>query len=70
MRDMGEVQLPLGMQITCDSENDPVCVSLESYRFVLGRFGMGHCEPVSTPEFGPELSMKQPEEILLNEEET
>ncbi|CAB1120117.1 unnamed protein product [Ectocarpus sp. CCAP 1310/34] len=35
---------------------------------ILDRFGMGSCKPLSTAGFGPELSVKQPEETLLNAE--
>ena len=31
---------------------------------------MSDCKPTSTPGYGPELSNKQPEDTLLNEEET
>ena len=31
---------------------------------------MSDCKPTSTPGYGPELSNKQPEDTLLDEEET
>ena len=31
---------------------------------------MSDCKPTSTPDYGPELSNKQPEDTLLDEEET
>ena len=31
---------------------------------------MANCKPTSTPGYGPELSTKQPEDTLLNKEET
>ena len=31
---------------------------------------MANCKPASTPGYGPEFITKQPEDTLLNEEET
>ena len=35
---------------------------------ILERFGMSDCKPTSTSGYGPELSNKQPEDTLLDEE--
>ena len=43
----------------------------EAYsKSILERFGMTDCKPTSTPGYGPELSNNQPEDTLLDEEET
>ena len=36
----------------------------------LEKFGMANCKPTSTPGHGSEHSTQQPEDTLLNEEET
>ena len=68
---MRSVSLVLGMEVTRDRENGTLSICQEYFiKSVLQRFGMGGCIPVSTPGFGAELSTEQPEETLLNEEET
>ena len=69
--DMEDVSLVLGMQGTRDRQNKTLPISQENYtKFILDRFGMASCKPTSTPGYGPELSTKQLEDTLLNEEET
>ena len=71
MTDMGDVSLVLGMQVTRDRQQKTITISQENYtRSILEKFGMADCKPVSTPGFGQELSTNQPEQTLLNEEET
>ena len=71
MSDMGNVSLVLGMQVTRDRERGTLTITQEEYtRSILVRFAMENCRPVCTPGFGSELSTEQPEETLLNEEET
>ena len=70
MTDMGEVLLVLGMQVTRDRERGTLTNTQESYtKSVLDRFGMGSCNPLSTPGFGSEPSVEQPEETLLDAED-
>lgn len=71
MSDMGDVSLVLGMEVKRDRKNGSISISQEQYtKSILAHFGMANCKPVSTPGFGPELSVKQPEETLLNKEDT
>ena len=69
MTDMGDVSLVLGMQVTRDRERGTLTNTQENYtKSILDRFGMGSCNALSTPGFGSELSVEQPEETLLNAE--
>ena len=71
MTDMGDVSLVLGMQVTRDHQQKTITISQGNYtRSILEKFGIADCKPVSTPGFGQELSTNQPEQTLLNEEET
>lgn len=71
MTDMGEASLVLGMQVTRNRNQGTLTISQEDYtKSILERFGMANCKPISTPGYGPELSTKQPEETLLNKEDT
>ena len=66
MKDMGEVSLILGMEVTRDYEEGTMAVSQKGYiKSILERSGMEHCNPVSTPGYGPELSADQPAGKLL-----
>ena len=57
MTDMVDVSLVLGMQVTRDRQQKTITISQENYtRFILEKFGMADCKPVSTPAFGQELS--------------
>ena len=53
MKDMGDVSLVLGMQVTRDHENGTLTISQEKYtKSMLDQFGMADCNPVSTiPSF-------------------
>ena len=71
MTDMADGLLVLGMQATRDRQNKTRTISQENYtKSILEKIGMASCKPSSTPGCGPELSTKQPEDTLLNEEET
>ena len=71
MTDMGDTSLVLGMQVTRDRQNETLTISQENCtKSILEKFSMTNCKPTSTPGHGPELSTKQPEDTLLNEEET
>ena len=61
----------LGIEIKRDRQLSTLTISREAYsKSILNRFGMSDCKPTSTPGYGPELSNKQPEDTLLDEEET
>ena len=67
---MGDVSLALGMRVTRDRERGTLTIAQENYtKYILDRFGMGTCNPLSTPGSGSELSAEQPEETLLNAED-
>ena len=71
MPDMGDVSLVHGMQVARDRQIKTLTISHENYTTsILEKFGMANCKPTSTPGDGTELSTKQPEDTLLNEEET
>ena len=70
MSDMGDVSRILGMNVTRDREKGAITISQKDYtKDVVQRYGMESCNPAYTPEIGPELSLNQPDEKLLNEEE-
>ena len=57
------------MEGTRDRENGTLSICQANFtKSLLERFGMGGCNPVSTPGFGAELSTEQPEETLPNKE--
>ena len=70
MTDTSDVSLVLGMQVTRDRERGTLTTTQGNYtKSVPDRFGMGSCNPLSTPDLGSELSVEQPEETLLNPED-
>ncbi|CAM9682894.1 unnamed protein product, partial [Sphacelaria rigidula] len=67
MTDMGNVSLVHGMRVTRDRKNGTLSLSQENYtKSILEKYGMGDCNPLSTPGTGAELSLNQPEEQLLD----
>lgn len=71
MTDMGDVSRVLGLQVTRNRAEKTLTIDQEEYtKSALERFGFANCKPTLTPGYGPELSTKQPEETLLNAEET
>ena len=71
MTDMGEATLVLGTENKRDRAAGTLPISQEAYcKSILERFGMSDCKPTSTPGYGSEISNNQPEDTLLNEEET
>ena len=70
MTGMGDFSLVLGMEVTRDRQNKTLTISQENCtKSVLEKFGMANCKPASTSGYGPELSTKQQEDTLQNEEE-
>ena len=70
MSDMGDVSRMLGMNVTRDREKGTITTNQKDYtEDVVKRYGMKGCNPVYTPGVGSELSLSQPEEKLLDEEE-
>ena len=70
MSDMGDVSRILGMNVTRDREKGTITINQKDYmEDVVQRYDMKGCNPAYTPGVGPELSLNQPEEKLLNEKE-
>ena len=70
MSDIGDVSRIVGMNVTRDREKGTTTVSQKDYtEDVVQGYGMEGCNPAYTPGVGPEMSLKQPEEKLLNEKE-
>ena len=54
--DMGNVSLVLGMQFTRDREKGILTITRKNYtKFMLEKFGMSACTPLSTPGLGLSL---------------
>ena len=69
MTDMGDVSRVLGMNVTCYREEETITIHQKNYtEDIVQRYGMRGCNPAYTPGVGPELSLDQPENNLLNEE--
>ena len=67
---MGDVSLVLEMQVSRNRDQRTLTITQEDYtNSLLDKFGMGTCKPLSTPGFGPELSVTQPEDTLFNDED-
>ena len=69
MTDMGDVSKVLGMNVARDREEGTITINQKDYtKDIVQRYGMRGCNPAYTPGVGPELSLDQPEENLLDEE--
>ena len=65
--DKGDVSMVLGIQITGDREAKTLTISQEHYaKSVLARFAVAEFNPAHTTGAGAELSLKQPETMLLD----
>ena len=59
----------LGMNVTRNHEKGAITISQKDYtEDVVQRDGVEGCNPAYTPGVGPELSLNQPDEKVLNEE--
>ena len=66
---MGDVSKVLGINVTRDREEGTITIDQKDYmEDIVQRYGMRACNPAYTPGMGPELSLYQQEENLLNEE--
>ena len=71
MTDMGEASLVLEMGIKKDREAGTLTISQEAYcKPIFERFEMSDCKQTSTTGYGSQILNNQPEDTLLNEEET
>ena len=67
MSDMDDMSRILGMNVTRDREEGAFTISQkDNTEGVVQRYGMEDCNTAYTPRVGPELSLNQPEETLLN----
>ena len=70
MSDMGDVSRILGMNVTRDRGKGTITISqIDCTDDVVQRYCMKGCNLTYNPGVGPGLSLNQPEEKLLNEEE-
>ena len=68
MKDMGDVSLVLGMQVTRRRGNDTLTISQEEYtKSILDPLGMADCHAAISPGYGSEVSTKLPKEMILDE---
>ena len=68
MTDIGDVSKILGMNVTRDRENGTITIDQKDYTAILERYGMKNCNVAFTPGVGPEISLDQPAERLLDEQ--
>ncbi|CAN0558857.1 unnamed protein product [Laminaria digitata] len=70
MADMGDVSLVLGTSATRDRGKETVTITQGRYtKSLLERYCVASCNSTYTPAVGKELSLGQPEEMLLSKEE-
>ena len=69
MRGMGDTSRVLGMTVSRDRKKGAITINHKDHtEDIVQRYGMRGCNPAYTPGVGPELSLDQPKENLLNEE--
>ena len=69
MTGMGDVLRVFDMNVSRDREEWTITINQKEYtEDIVQRYGMRGCNSAYTPGVGPELSLDQPEENLLNEE--
>ena len=68
MTDLGDVSKVLGMSVTRDRENGTITIDQKGYTDILERYGMTNCNVAFTPGVGPETSLNQPADRLLDEQ--
>ena len=69
MTDLGDVSKVLGMNVARDRENGTITIDQKDYtEDILERYGMTNCNVAFTPGVGPEISLDQPVDGLLDEQ--
>ena len=69
MTDFGDVSKVLGMNVTRDQENGTIIIDQKDYtEDIIERYGMTHGNTTFTPGVGPEISVNQPADRLLDEQ--
>ena len=69
MTDMGDVSRVLGMNVVRDRKNEKITINQKDYtEDIVERFGMKGCNSAFTTGAGPECSLNQAENNLLDEE--
>ena len=70
MTDLVDVSKVLGMNVTRDQENGTITIDQKDYtEDILERYRMTNCNVALTPGGGPEISLDQPADRLLDEQE-
>ena len=69
MFDMGNVPRILGMNTTRHRDEGAITISQKDYMRTWYIATVKGCNPAYTPKVGLELSLNQPEEVLLNKED-
>ena len=65
---MGDVSRLLRVNIARDRKKGTITIIRDYTEDVIERFGMKECHPAYTPGVGPDLSLIQREEKLMDEE--
>ena len=69
MTGLGDMSKMLGMNVTRDRENGTVTIDQKDYtEDILQRYGMTNCNVALTPGVGPEISLDQPADRLLDKQ--
>ena len=69
MMDLGGVSKALGMNVTRDRENGTITIAQKKYtEDIFERYNMTNCNVAFTPGVGPEISLDQSADRLLDEQ--
>ena len=69
MTDLGDVSKVLGMNVTRDRKNGTITIDRKDYtEDMLERYGTTNCNVVFTPGVGPDISLDQSADRLLDEQ--
>ena len=70
MTDLGDVSKALGMNVTRDRENGTITIDQKDYtEDIFERYSMTSCNVAFTSGVGPEISLDQPADRLLDKQE-
>ena len=69
MTDFGDVSKVLGMNVTRDQENATIIIDQKDYmEDILERYGMANGNVAFTPGIGPEISVDQSADKLMDKQ--
>ena len=70
MMDLGDVSKVFGINVTRDRENGTIVIDQKDCtEDILERYGMTNCNVALTPSVGPDISLDQPADRLLHEQQ-